>query len=163
MIVSIRKYFRSKIKRHYQDTLIERLNGEHQKLFAIVGKMDEAIEAKNLKKIKKLVDKFKTELVLHLLYEDTNLYEHLYNRYYYYKNVRDEIKKKHNEMKDIAGAVQKFIEKHKNLDDLDDFKKDFDGVKGVLVKRVSFEEEILYDIYHTMQKNDVIINKLKNS
>jgi len=161
MFFSIKKYFRSKKKKMYQSELIEKLNKEHQTLFNIVISMEEAINKKDIKKIKKLVDSFKKELELHLLYEDTNLYEHLYNRYYYYENVRDVIQDKHNEMKDIAKAVQGFIETHQNLDDLEAFNKDFQVVKDVLVKRVSFEEEVLYDIYNKIYKIDTILEKFK--
>ena len=163
MFFRIKKYFKGKKNKFYQNELIDKLNIEHQKLFEIVGKMDEAIAEKNAKKIKKLIGVFSRELELHVLYEDTNLYEHLYLRYHYYPDVRTEIEKKHNEIKNIAVAVGDFITKHKKLDNIDSFKDDFEAVKQVLVKRVSFEEEILYGIYATNQKTDQILLKLKRS
>jgi len=161
MIFKIKKYFRGKTKKYYQDELINKLNKEHQKLFSLVGKMDEVAEKKDIKKLKKLIEIFKKELELHVLYEDTNLYEHLYLRYHYYPDVKSEIKQKHDEIKDIAVAVQKFIETHQDLNSLTKFKEDFEVIKQVLVKRVSFEEEILYDIYMTNQNVNNIVLKLK--
>jgi len=161
MIFKIKKYFRGKVNKHYQDELINKLNQEHQKLFSLVGEMDEAVEKGKIRKLKKLVNSFKKELELHVLYEDTNLYEHLYLRYHYYEDVRLAIKRKHDEIKGIAVAVQAFIDTHKELHSVDEFKKDFEGIKQVLVKRVSFEEEVLYDIYNTNQNTSKIIFKLE--
>jgi len=161
MIFKIKKYFRGKKKSYYQDELINKLNNEHQKLFDLVGKMDEAADNKDSKKLKKLIEMFKKELELHVLYEDTNLYEHLYLRYHYYEDVKLEIKQKHDEIKDIAIAVQNFIETHQDLKSINKFKEDFGMIKNVLVKRVSFEEEILYDIYLTNQNVNKILLKLK--
>jgi len=162
MIFSIKKYLRSKKNKHYQDELIEKLNKEHTKLFEIVTQMDEHIQNENLKQIKKLISKFKKELELHLLYEDTNLYEHLYLRYQYYPEIKNEINAKHEEMKNIAKAVHNFIETHYDFADFHQFKTDFENVKNVLVKRVSFEEDVLYDIYNNMYKVDVILYKFKH-
>jgi hypothetical protein len=160
MLYSIKKFFRKKKKDLYQNELIEKLNKEHQKLFDIVTKMDNAIEKKDIKQIKKLISTFKKELELHLLYEDTNLYEHLYLKYYYYDDIREAIKNKHDEMKNIAQAVEDFIATHKDLDNFDKFVKDFEGIKKVLVKRISFEEETLYDIYDSSYTKDIILKKL---
>jgi len=162
MIFHIKKFFRGKKNKYFQNELIEKLNKEHQKLFEVVGKMDEAIEAKDIKKLKKLIKIFKQELELHVLYEDTNLYEHLYLRYHYYPDVRVEIEKKHNEIKDIAGVVENFINSHKDLD-LDKFKIEFEVIKDVLVKRVSFEEDVLYEIYDTNKKPNDVLLVLKKS
>jgi len=162
MIFKIKKYFKSKKNKYFQDELIDKLHKEHEKLFEIVGKMDEAVEKKNVKKLKKLINTFKQELELHVLYEDTNLYEHLYLRYHYYPEIREEIEKKHNEIKDIAVAVEDFINSHKELN-IDKFEEEFETIKEVLVKRVSFEEEILYDIYATNQKIDKILLNLKKA
>ena len=161
MIFRIKKFLKGIKNPYYQDELISKLHTEHQKLFTLVGQMDEAIEKNNIKKLKKLLNVFKQELELHVLYEDTNLYEHLYLRYHYYPDVRNEIEKKHNEIKDIAVVVADFIATHKNLDSVEKFEKDFNIIKDVLVKRVSFEEEILYEIYADNQKPSKIIEKLK--
>jgi len=163
VIYTIRKFFRKKKKSLYQDELINKLHKEHQKLFDVVTKMSEAIENKDIKTIQKLITIFTKELELHLLYEDTNLYEHLYLRYHYFNEISKEIERKHNEMKDIAKAVEGFIQKHKNLDNFEEFVKDFDTVKDVLVKRVAFEEEILYEIYDNKLKPAEILEKLKQS
>jgi len=163
MIFKIKKFFKGMKNPYYQDELISKLHKEHEKLFDIVGKMDEAIENKNIRKLKKLINSFKQELELHVLYEDTNLYEHLYLRYHYYPDVREEIQKKHNDIKDIAVVVVDFIATHKNLASIEEFQKDFNIIKDVLVKRVSFEEEILYEIYSTNQKASSIVEKLKKA
>jgi len=163
MIFRIKKYFRAKKKNHFQDELIEKLNKEHQKLFELVEQMDEVIEKDDIKKIKKFLNVFKQELELHLLYEDTNLYEHLYLRYSFYPEVKDAIKQKHEEIKNIGLAVGEFINNHKDLQSVSAFKKDFEVIKQVLVKRVEFEEEILYDIYATNHKIDKILLKLKKA
>ena len=163
MIFKIKKFFKGIKNPYYQDELISKLHIEHQKLFTLVGQMDEAIEKKDSRKLKKLINSFKQELELHVLYEDTNLYEHLYLRYHYYPEVRAEIEKKHNEIKDIAVVVGDFINTHKKLDSLERFQEDFNIIKDVLVKRVSFEEEILYEIYATNQKASNIIDKLQKA
>jgi len=160
MIFKIKKFFKSKKNKSFQDELIDKLHREHEKLFEVVGKMDEAANNKDYKKLKKLINTFKQELELHVLYEDTNLYEHLYVRYHYYPKVKEEIQKKHNEIKDIAVAVEDFINNHQELN-IDEFKEEFKMIKEVLVKRVSFEEEILYDIYSVNHKIGNIIEKLK--
>ena len=160
MIFKIKKFFKSKKNKSFQDELIDKLHREHEKLFEVVGKMDEAANNKDYKKLKKLINTFKQELELHVLYEDTNLYEHLYLRYHYYPEVKDSIQKKHNEIKDIAVAVEDFINNHQELN-IDEFKEEFKIIKEVLVKRVSFEEEILYDIYSVNHKIGNIIEKLK--
>ncbi len=160
MIFKIKKFFKSKKNKSFQDELIDKLHREHEKLFEVVGKMDEAANNKDYKKLKKLINTFKQELELHVLYEDTNLYEHLYVRYHYYPKVKEEIQKKHNEIKDIAVAVEDFINNHQELN-IDEFKEEFKIIKEVLVKRVSFEEEILYDIYSVNHKIGNIIEKLK--
>jgi len=162
MIFAIKKYFRSKKNNSYQDELIQKLSQEHQKLFELVAKLEEAISNKNIKKIQKLVGSFKKELELHLLYEDTNLYEHLYLRYHYFDDIKQEIEKKHNEMKDIAKSVEKFIQTHQNLNEFEKFVDDFNMVKNVLINRVSFEEEILYDIYHNRYDSNVVLEKFKS-
>jgi len=161
MIHSIKKFIRSKKNSIYQNELIDKLSNEHQKLFKIVEKMDKAIEKENKKKIKKLISSFKKELELHILYEDTNLYEHLYLRYYYYDDIRDEIEKKHNQMKKIAQAVEEFIDNHMQLDNFEQFIKDFKVIKDVMLKRVEFEEEVLYDLYDRIYSSDVVLYKLK--
>ena len=160
MIFKIKKFFKSKKNKSFQDELIDKLHREHEKLFEVVGKMDEAANNKDYKKLKKLINTFKQELELHVLYEDANLYEHLYVRYHYYPKVKEEIQKKHNEIKDIAVAVEDFINNHQELN-IDEFKEEFKIIKEVLVKRVSFEEEILYDIYSVNHKIGNIIEKLK--
>lgn len=161
MIHSIKKFIRSKKNSIYQNELIDKLSNEHQKLFKIVEKMDKAIEKENKKNIKKLISSFKKELELHILYEDTNLYEHLYLRYYYYDDIRDEIEKKHNQMKKIAQAVEEFIDNHMQLDNFEQFIKDFKVIKDVMLKRVEFEEEVLYDLYDRIYSSDVVLYKLK--
>jgi hemerythrin len=161
MIHSIKKFIRSKKNSIYQNELIDKLSNEHQKLFKIVEKMDKAIEKENKKNIKKLISSFKKELELHILYEDTNLYEHLYLRYYYYDDIRDEIEKKHNQMKKIAQAVEEFIDNHMQLDNFERFIKDFKVIKDVMLKRVEFEEEVLYDLYDRIYSSDVVLYKLK--
>jgi len=161
MIHSIKKFIRSKKNSIYQNELIDKLSNEHQKLFKIVEKMDKAIEKENKKNIKKLISSFKKELELHILYEDTNLYEHLYLRYYYYDDIRDEIEKKHNQMKKIARAVEEFIDNHMQLDNFEQFIKDFKVIKDVMLKRVEFEEEVLYDLYDRIYSSDVVLYKLK--
>jgi predicted oxidoreductase (fatty acid repression mutant protein) len=161
MIHSIKKFIRSKKNSIYQNELIDKLSNEHQKLFKIVEKMDKAIEKENKKNIKKLISSFKKELELHILYEDTNLYEHLYLRYYYYDDIRDEIEKKHNQMKKIAQAVEEFIDSHMQLDNFEQFIKDFKVIKDVMLKRVEFEEEVLYDLYDRIYSSDVVLYKLK--
>ena len=163
MIFKIKKYFKSKKNKSFQDELIDKLHREHEKLFEVVGKMDEAANNKDFKKLKKLIKTFKQELELHVLYEDTNLYEHLYVRYHYYPKVKEEIQKKHNDIKDIAVVVVDFIATHKNLASIEEFQKDFNIIKDVLVKRVSFEEEILYEIYSTNQKASSIVEKLEKA
>jgi len=161
MIFKIKKYFKSKKNKYFQNELVDKLHKEHEKLFDIVGKMDEAVEKKNIRKLKKLIKSFKQELELHVLYEDTNLYEHLYLRYHYYLEVKDSIQKKHNEIKDIAVAVEDFINNHKKLN-IDEFKEEFEMIKEVLVKRVNFEEKALYDIYVNNYKISNVLNKLSN-
>ena len=161
MIHSIKKFIRCKKNSIYQNELIDKLSNEHQKLFKIVEKMDKAIEKENKKNIKKLISSFKKELELHILYEDTNMYEHLYLRYYYYDDIRDEIEKKHNQMKKIAQAVEEFIDNHMQLDNFEQFIKDFKVIKDVMLKRVEFEEEVLYDLYDRIYSSDVVLYKLK--
>ena len=161
MIFKIKKYFKSKKNKYFQNELVDKLHKEHEKLFDIVGKMDEAVEKKNIRKLKKLIKSFTQELELHVLYEDTNLYEHLYLRYHYYLEVKDSIQKKHNEIKDIAVAVEDFINNHKKLN-IDEFKEEFEMIKEVLVKRVNFEEKALYDIYVNNYKISTVLNKLSN-
>ena len=163
MIFQIKKYLRSKRKDHFQDVLIEKLNKEHQKLFELVGKMEEVLQKENYKKLNKLIAEFKKELELHVLYEDTNLYEHLYTRYYYYDDIKSIIKQKHDEINNIATAVEEFISKYAKLgsNNIEEFKKEFSAIKDVLVKRVSFEENSLYDIYMNNYKKSEILKKLK--
>ena len=163
MIHSIKKYFRSKKNKYYQDELIAKLNQEHQKLFEIVGLMDQSVEKRDKKEIKKHIKNFIETLELHLLYEDSNLYEHLYLRFCYYKISREEILKKHNQMKEIALVVENFIKKHQELNDFDGFIEEFAVIKNVLVKRIKFEEEILYELYDGCYDPKIVVEKLQNS
>ena len=163
MIHSIKKYFRSKKNKYYQDELIEKLNQEHQKLFEIVGLMDKSVEKRDKKEIKKHIKNFIKTLELHLLYEDSNLYEHLYLRFYYYEESREEIIKKRNQMKEIALVVENFIKKYQELNDFDSFVEEFAAIKDVLVKRIKFEEEILYELYDGCYNPKIVVEKLQNS
>ena len=163
MIHSIKKYFRSKKNKYYQDELIAKLNKEHQKLFEIVGLIDKSIKNRDKREIKKHIKNFIKTLELHLLYEDSNLYEHLYLRFYYYEESREEIIKKHNQMKEIAKVVESFIETHQELNDFDTFIEEFKVIKDVLVKRVNFEEEILYELYDGCYDPELVVKRLKNS
>jgi len=160
MIHRIKKYFRSKPNKFYQSELIEKLHTEHQKLVEIVLEIEQALEESKIRKIKKLLKNFAKELELHLLYEDTNLYEHLYIRYFYYTEIKEKIQAKHNEMKEIAEVVKKFLETHKELKYIEAFRKDFETIKSVLVKRVEFEEGVLYDIYNNVHKKEYVLKML---
>ena len=73
----------------------------------------------------------------------------------------DEIEKKHNQMKKIAQAVEEFIDNHMQLDNFERFIKDFKVIKDVMLKRVEFEEEVLYDLYDRIYSSDVVLYKLK--
>ena len=163
MIYSIRKYIRTKTKPFYQNDLIEKLNREHKHLLGMVLAIEEFIKTEKVKLIKKMLKKLKKELELHLLYEDTNLYEHLYLRYKFSPNVREEILNKHNEMKQIAEIAQGFFQKYANLEKkmIEEFNKELQTIKSVLLKRVEFEEEILYELYNKNYSSDIVLAKLK--
>jgi hemerythrin len=162
MIYHIRKFLRKKKNSFYQDKLINKLNKEHQKLVEIVGMLEGAVDNQDINQIRLLLKRFKQELELHVLYEDTNLYEYLYWKYYFFEDIRKAIHNKQAEMGEIIKTVQNFIKQYQNLNDINQFIQDFEIVKEVLVKRVQFEEEILYDIYNNFYKWQEVLKKIEN-
>ncbi len=161
ILYSFKKFLRQKKNNLYQDKLIIRLNKEHRHLVSLALRIEEAVKNNDLKLFKSLLRKFEKELELHLLYEDTNLYEHLNSKYRFFDEVKNLISKKQNEMKDIASCVSSFIERYKKSENLENFLKEFSNIKEILLKRIEFEENILYDIYKNSYTPNKVLIKLK--
>ena len=66
-------------------------------------------------------------------------------------------------MKEIALVVENFIKKYQELNDFDSFVEEFAAIKDVLVKRIKFEEEILYELYDGCYNPKIVVEKLQNS
>jgi iron-sulfur cluster repair protein YtfE (RIC family) len=161
MIYHVRKLLRKRKNSFYQEKLIKKLNDEHQLLINLALSLEEAAKKDDIQTLKKLLDKFQKELELHLLYEDTNLYEYLHWKFYFFEDIRKAIEKKHQEMSNIAVAVQDFITYYKENNDTKNFLNDFEGIKEILVKRIEFEENVLYDIYDSFYKWQEVLAKFK--
>ena len=163
MIYHIRKFLRKRPNSSYQDKLIKKLNNEHKLLLEVAINVELAAKNGNIDMLRKLLDKFEKELELHLLYEDTNLYEYLVWKYNFFEDVKIEIVKKQKEMENIAKVAKDFIDFYKTHDDLDKFLEDFENIKEVLIKRIEFEETTLYDIYNNSYKWEDVLKRLRAS
>jgi iron-sulfur cluster repair protein YtfE (RIC family) len=163
MIYAIKKFLRYKKTASYQDKLIKELMQDHRQLLDFIPQIESAAREDNLEKFRKLLNAFYKELDLHLLYEDTHLYEYLKWKYSFFDEARDMIKDKQAEMDKIAREIKEFISIYKKKSDLTNFLEDFKRIQEVLLKRIEFEEKTLYDIYNNSYDWKEVVEKLSFS
>jgi len=140
MINYIRKKLRKRKNKLYNENLIDRLVKDHKTLIKLFEKLK---SNPNIKTLHKFID----ELQLHLLLENTNLYENLEHRYSLCSSAESIVK-----IKEEISSITPIVSELENLiiNNISDRKKIDDTlllIEAYLIKRISFEEEILFAVY----------------
>ena len=134
----------------YDNTLINELNQEHEKLFIIYDKIIETYISKKYRKTLKYLKKFYETYHLHILKEDNQLYNYLKTKYKFFPEIKEQITQKQEEMKKITLKLEEFILKYNNIKTIQEnnkFLKELGEIGKALTERVKFEETKLYDKY----------------
>jgi transcriptional regulator of heat shock response len=149
MINFIRKKIRSKKQTLKNEKLIEKLKEDHRKLLKLFNDVEESVElCKQKKKRKeycvKKFDAFLNELSLHLILENSQLYEHLEIKYKYcdirrMKHIKEEIPSHSELLKEIKFSLL--------AEDYQKAEQNLHTLKLFLLARIKFEEEKLYELY----------------
>ena len=143
------KAMRIKTKDTFDSSLIKELHEEHKTLFNLYEKISNEIENENYKKVLKLLKKFYEAYHLHILKEDKQLYNYLITKFKFFEDEQKEILQKQQEMQEITKFIEEFSNKYNSLEKIKskEFLSDFKTIGDVLVKRVKYEEEVLYQKY----------------
>jgi len=139
MINFIRKKIRSKRKKTHNPDLIQKLHKDHKRLVKLFTKLAENPTEKNY-------NNFVKELELHLLLEDTNLYEGLFHRYTICA-VKEDIREFKDKIVEIVPIIEKVGEYIKNKESSNKINELFEIIKDYLIKRIELEENLLFEIY----------------
>jgi len=139
MINFIRKKIRSKRKKTHNPNLIQKLHKDHKRLVKLFTKLAENPTEKNY-------NNFVKELELHLLLEDTNLYEGLFHRYTIC-SVKEDIKLFKDKITEIVPVIEEVGEYIKNKESSNKINELFEIIKSYLLKRIELEENLLFGIY----------------
>jgi len=143
MILSFRKYLRSKHDKCFDHKLIKKLHKDHEKLLKLFLALEREIIHQSDKALKKL-NKFLEELELHLLLENSKLYSHIELKYKFceldkIKTIKEQIPQNAHLFNLLEHELkQKNYQKAQHI---------LSAIKDFLLRRISFEEEKLYTIY----------------
>jgi len=153
MIKYFRKKLRSRRNNLHNPDLIQKLHNEHKKLIKLFTNLAQNPTTKNFKK-------FMDELELHLLLEDTNLYENLQLRYSLCpaNTLIQGVKEK---IAEIVPTIEKLSEQIKNKTSKEEIDSTIEEIKNYLLKRIELEEEVLFDLYKDYFVCGEIEKKLK--
>jgi len=140
-----------KMQIRYRSDLITKLVDDHRKLVALYTDINNTFAAGDLTGAVTRLRYFKTGIQEHLLTEKIQLYVYLQYLLAEDKLAYDLMRSLHKEMDGIGRAVLAFLEKYDSLDKnrmlLETFPTEFKAIGGVLVDRISREENTLYPLY----------------
>jgi len=153
MIKFFRKKLRSKKNKLHNSNLLKQLHKDHEQLIKLFTKLTEQPSTKNF-------DNFMNELKLHLLLEDTNLYESLSHRYSLCK-ANHLIQRVKDKITEIVPKIEKLSQLIENKASENEINSTLEEIKDYLIKRIELEEEILFDLYKDYLVCGEIEEKLK--
>jgi len=127
---------------------------EHEKLKLEISKVISDYNSGNMKKVKKDLIKFRTDLFEHILDEEL-AFMSMTKENILVDEVEEELTKFRDSFSDIKKALNVFFKDyiHNNKPFDEEFKSRLEGIAEVLVKRIYFEEHNLYGLLVT--KNSV--------
>jgi hemerythrin-like domain-containing protein len=135
----------------YDPTLVAKLKDDHQGLVKNFTAMIKSAEKGNDKHTLAYMSRFKKLLQHHLITENTKLYLYLNTVFRQDADTFDIVKGFRQEMGQIGRVVNAFVEKweRSTFDEVKrgNFIKEANKIAGVLVQRISTEEDRLYEIY----------------
>jgi len=154
MIKYFRKKLRSKKNNLHNAKLIDKLQKEHKTLVKLFIKLAQNPTIKNF-------NNFMSELELHLLLEDTNLYENLELRYSLCPShhLIQEVK---NKITEIVPVIEKLKTQIENKSSKEEMDSTIEIIKNYLLKRIEFEEKVLFTIYDNYSNCSEIKAELDN-
>ncbi len=130
--------------------LIEELKKEHSEIIATLN------EVKKLGILSKEgQDKLmsvQTSLLAHLEVEDDQLYPSLRKEAVHNKNLKNTLDLFEMDMENVSTIVRKFFDKYSEEFSGKELPEDFENLLAALSKRISNEEESLYEEYEYMNK-----------
>jgi hypothetical protein len=130
--------------------LIEELKKEHAEI------VDALNEVKKLgifsKEGQDKLMSVKASLLAHLEVEDTQLYPALRKEAGYNKDLKNTLDLFAMDMENVSKIVREFFDKYSEEFSGDEFQKEFENLFAALIKRISNEEESLYEEYEYMNR-----------
>ncbi len=128
--------------------LIKAWEQEHKSIGALAGKIIESYEKNDIKKSKKYLNDLDSLTVGHLMKEDLAFYNLLKHSEGLEEETIDNIKEFRETFKGTKTALMNFIAKYASDNtELDEtFITSFKGLVKVVVSRINYEEENLYQI-----------------
>jgi len=145
------EFFKKLFKKDNQEqSLIDTLKKDHQKLIEVYTKISNAINKDDFEQTKILVKEFVGEYNKHILLEDVELYVALEEKYKEKKQILRTIKTIEKDMNNITKTITFFERKYKEItpNNKDLFLEEFRNIGRVLTQRVELEEERLYPLLH---------------
>jgi hypothetical protein len=157
MIKKIR-LFQKRFTPVYSRNLIKHLIKEHKQLMKLINSLEHSLLISKEMSLKRL-EKFRYEFELHVLLEHKKLYTMLSAKYRPcgLKKI-EEIKSELNKIIELFGKLEDKIHERK----IKEAKLLLNTVKKYLIKRIEFEEKILYKLYehdYTCDELDFLLSK----
>ena len=136
--------------------IINDLKKEHQYLLELYNNINENIKNNNFDKVKEDRELFLQELLKHLEKEDNNIYKNIYDLEKIDKTVLETIQKIQKDIEPIANKLLISFKKFKKIDNSNKFNflYDFNYLGSIILKRINFEEKILYNYFLQKFKNN---------
>jgi len=137
---------------NYSDSLIMMLQNDHEQLFVLYHKIqDQFKENSDFKKMQSLLNDFKLALEIHLMVENTQLYDYIRIKNKANQDTTEFVDDVQNEMKLIADNALLFLQKYNTQEEyeqhIDHFLEDLSQIGITFAKRIILEESKLYPLY----------------
>jgi hypothetical protein len=135
----------------FNPTLIDKLKGDHQELFAIYTRLHESATSARFAKITEDIIVLRRVFNGHILLENVRFYVYLERLLKNHPEEKNYVHSLRKDMNGIANAVSTFCEKWitspvTNLTQ-SAFTAELQGIGGALTSRVQLEETTLYTLY----------------
>jgi hypothetical protein len=136
--------------------LIEELKREHSEILAALNEVKERgiLSKEGQDKLMSL----EVSLLAHLEMEDDELYPTLRKEAEHYNSIKDTLDLFAIDMEDVSKIVREFFEKYSDGFsgmNIKEISEDFENLLAALTKRISNEEESLYEEYEALNRPEM--------
>ncbi|MBN2824238.1 MAG: hemerythrin domain-containing protein [Campylobacterales bacterium] len=137
---------------NYNAQLINMLENDHEQLFTLYHQIQEQFaQDSNFKQMQSVLNDFKLALEIHLMVENTQLYDYIRYKNKENNNSNEFVDSVQDEMKTIADNAMAFIQKYSTQkgyeENIDHFLEDLSKIGITFSKRIIVEESKLYPLY----------------